>query len=135
MPVPTSYTEETLSQFMFDILGATGVALSLDPEVNFAEAVIQTLVDYGISEIDAATDIFKIRAIARVHAWEVALATVASDYNFADGGARFDRGQMHDHIIKMRDAALFAAIPYLSDYQVRAEGISHTQDPYVFQEI
>jgi hypothetical protein len=124
---------------MYNILGATADAIGLtNTDADFGEAVTDCLLEYGISDAadlpgTIATD-KKLRTLARMFAWKTALAQISADYNFADGGAKYDRGQMFQHIKEQVNLATAEALPYLTEYAVGIESVDYTQDPYEYHE-
>jgi hypothetical protein len=133
MPVPTSYTEDTLKTFMITALSKAATAIGLTVS-DMGEAVIQTLVEYGVTDITDATNIAKLRALAKINAWRTALASVSADYNFADAGARYDRSQVSMMIREYLKGALLEALPYDPNYLIEVDRVDQVQDPYEFHE-
>lgn len=134
MPLPSlPMNELDLRIYMLEVLSGTGGALGLT-EASFLEAVKHVLLDYGAETVDQMTDLRKILVISRMQAWAVALAHVSADYNFADAGSRYDRGQMFDHIGKQYSMAMIDAANYLSDYEVKVTPVDQVEDPYEFHE-
>ena len=106
MPIPSSYTEDSLALYMRDgVLKTIAGVLGLTSTADFAEAVTSAQLGYGVSAIADATDIAKLRAWAAVAAWELAQTVAASDYRYSADGASFDRQQVFEHITTMLDAA------------------------------
>lgn len=138
MSVPASYTESGLAQFMESTLAATAGVLSLAAaDGDFDEAVNSVLLAYGqtdISQISGSSNIMKLRLLARVEAWRLALATVSGDFDFEADGGRYSRSQMHKQIKSNLTQAESDAMAYLPDYQVSAQDIVWTQDPYQWRE-
>lgn len=130
MTPPTIYTEATLAAFMIAELGQTGSALGLTNAASFTEAVNDAMVEYGVTDISTATNIKKIRAIAKYMAWKTAMTTVASDYNYSEGVASFSRGSMIDSISKRLSLAEQEAMPYLSTYTIGTATLDFPQNPY-----
>ncbi len=106
MPIPSSYTEDSLALYMRDgVLKTIAGVLGLTTTADFAEAVTSALLGYGVSAIDDAADIAKLRAWAAVAAWEVAQTVASGDYRFSADGGSWDRQQVFEHITTMLDAA------------------------------
>lgn len=96
MPAPTSYTEETLASFCVRQLGQVATALGWLPESpRVADAVHDALLAYGASTIADATDVPKLRALARLAIWRAAAAETAGHYRFGADQMSFDRQQVH----------------------------------------
>lgn len=92
MPIPGSYTEETLKDFMLATLEDLGSVLGLTA-ARFTEAVNETLLSYGVSDIASATDIAKLRALAKVEAWKVAVKAASGRIDWSEAGASFKQSQ------------------------------------------
>ena len=129
MALPTSYTEQTLRAYMLTSLGSLAGALNLTAD-SFGEAVNDALSVYGVSAIADATDIQKLRAIARVEALELAKREAALAYDFDADGASYKRSQMAANIDRLLEAAKVEAVRYSSDYAVTTGSMGYTNDPY-----
>jgi hypothetical protein len=138
MSVPAIYTESTLAQYMEGTLGSTSGVLSMAAaDGDFDEAVNSALLTYGqtdISQITGSDNIAKLRTLARLEAWRVALASAAGDFDFEADGGRYSRGQIHTRIVDNLARAEIDALVYLPGYQVGAQAITWTQDPYQWRE-
>lgn len=111
MPVPTSYTEAELAAYMYGLLGATAPVIGWADSTALDDAVIETLIAYGVGTIEEASDIVKLRTLAQVEAWRAAAAQVAGDYKFSDiDGRMHERQQVYDHCIKQMQAADAVAV-------------------------
>lgn len=128
MAIPTSYSEETLKAFMLAALSGLGTALGLTA-ASFDEAVNDTLLAYGVSDIAQATDMAKLRGLARVAAWQVAVAAAAGDYDFSADGGNYRRSQLHEQARKGLAAAEADAALYGGDNQASI-GVMAWTDPY-----
>jgi len=106
MPIPSSYTEDSLALYMRDgVLKTIAGVLGLTTIADFGEAVTSALIGYGAASVDDAADIAKLRAWAAVAAWEVAQTVASGDYRFSADGGSWDRQQVFEHITTMLDAA------------------------------
>ena len=92
MAIPASYTEETLAAFMLATLKQLGAVLGLALG-DFEEAVNETLLAYGVANIADATDVPRLRALAKVEAWKVAQAQAGSRIDWSEAGASFKQSQ------------------------------------------
>lgn len=116
MPVPTSYSEYSLAEYMYALLGDTAQVIGWNwPDSHvppmLENAVIETLIAYGVGTIEEASDIVKLRTLAQVEAWRAAAAQVAGDYKFSDiDGRTHERQQVYDHCIKQMQAADAVAV-------------------------
>ncbi len=118
---------------MWTILGPTATALGWTVGTNdagsFAEPVNETLLAFGVSVIADATDIGKVRAIARWQAWRAAADALASKFNQTIGDQSLQMKSLFDHAEKQRDYWHGQAMPFLSVWAVTATPIVHLDDP------
>lgn len=113
MAIPTSYNDFTLSQFMLNELAEVNEYFNWTP-ASFAEQVTDTLIDYGVPTLTDATDIPKLRAIARLQVWSKAKRAAAK---FIDNKVTDDersQSQLFDHIAQNLQQAQAAASIYLT---------------------
>ena len=131
MPVPTVYSEAALKSYMLVVTGNLGTVLGLS-EGDFNEAVNDTLLAYDTSTIAGATDIAKLRALAKVQAWRVAKAKAAGKTDFTADGATFKRSQLMQQAQAGLEMAENEAISYGSytGYAMTASGFVYVGDPY-----
>lgn len=113
MAIPTSYNDFTLSQFMLNELAEVNEYFNWTP-ASFGEQVIDTLIDYGVSTLADATDIPKLRAIARLQVWSKAKRAAAKfiDNRLVDDDR--SQSQLFDHIDANYQQAQAAASIYLT---------------------
>lgn len=130
MALPTAYTEPELSAFMHAVLGdvATALGWSTDDE-RFDEAVNDTLLAYGVDDIDDATDIPKLRALARIEAWRAATDSLASRFDLSADGQSASRSQMVEHARGRYRDAVRRASSYDPAYRVVRHPLRYTNDP------
>lgn len=140
MAIPTSYTETTLGQYMQTMLGAVARALALNAGPNdagdFAEAVNDALLAYGTDDISTITgiaSITKIRALARVTAWQFVVTNFSALYDFSADGSSYNRSQLFKQTKEALVLAEQAALPYDAAYAVQVTAIDHKQDPYAYR--
>lgn len=129
MPIPTSYTEYTLSEYMLACLGVVAQVLDYTSG-SFDEAVNDVLIAYGVTDISQATDIKKLRGLAKVAAWQKANDDLVAYYDYQADGGRFDRSQMQAMAAKSLEKAQAEAIAYDPNYQVRIVRQRPVNDPY-----
>ncbi|HEY3310561.1 MAG TPA: hypothetical protein VGK00_02870 [Anaerolineales bacterium] len=134
MTPPTVYTEKTLSDFMHQELGKVAVILAYTVGAgdagSYAEAVNETLLKYGQVLIANATDISKIRALARVEAWKKACNDLAALYKFTSDDASYERNQIFDQAEKNLGMALTLSLPWDAGYQINVTRVRPVHDPY-----
>lgn len=116
--IPTAYTEGEIAAYM--ITSLTKVAGVLEWTASSGEvldAVIETLLAYfgeagAESTIDHATDIRKLRVLARRAIWRAAVVALGTEYTFSTDGQSFQRSDMAKYASAMlataeADAAAF----------------------------
>lgn len=139
MPVVTSYTEQELADYMRDILGDVAVTLEwtdTDDLGNYKEAIQETLQAYGISTIDQAIDVRKLRTIARREVWRAVMMATASNYRFGSDREQYFRQQFHEQAkAQFAIASTDASIYELEDarYNVQFIKINDLNDPFTYK--
>lgn len=130
MALPASYTEATLAAYMATELGQLATALGYSGSAGYQEAVNGALALYGVADVAQATDIAKLRALARLEAWKLAASGAA--YDFSADGASFSRSQLMDQINARLRAAELEAASYadLPGYAAAVTGVTYTEDYY-----
>lgn len=98
MALPSSYTESTLRDYMLSITANVAGALGWTAS-SFTEAVNDALVGYGVSDIADATDIAKLRSLAKLEAWRALADATVADYNFSADGGSYSRQQLHQQAV------------------------------------
>lgn len=142
MSIPASYTEKTLAEYMHVMLGKVAKALDLHFDPNgpgdYAEAVNDTLLAYGAEDIATITgtnNIQKLRALARVAAWQHVVTNFAALYDFSADGASYNRNQLFKNAQEALKLAERAAVVYGSNYVARVRKVDHVHDPYAVRDI
>jgi hypothetical protein len=134
MPAPTSYNEDGLKAFMLGQVGNMGAVLGLDVN-SFTEAVSDTLLAYGVPDVALALDIPKLRALARVEAWRVAVQQAAGRYDFQTQNAKHSRSALFAQAKEGLTLALADASGYASltsnDNVIGISGFAYADNPYV----
>jgi hypothetical protein len=115
MSVPDVYTESALANFMrYGILRKTADVLGWLVQADYQEAIDQTLLDYGVSDISDALNIPKLRSLARMNAWKAVMEANVPAYQATADGATFHRDQIYDHARQQYMAAVSDASPFLN---------------------
>ena len=98
--LPSSYSETELADYMLAVTQAVSSVLGLTSD-SFDEAVNDTLIGYGVEDIAEATDISKLRCLARVFAWRTMVEATAAEHDYStDTGQSpqyFKRNQIHQN--------------------------------------
>lgn len=136
--IPASYTEESLAAFMVGCIGRLAGVLGMDAS-HFMEAINDTLLDYGVNAVEDATDIKKLRALARYHAWRTAVAWASGLYDFQADDGRFSKAQVHQQALSglalaESDALAMGLSLSGSGYQVTVGKLVLASNPYATDE-
>ena len=134
MPIPTSYTEQTLADFMQAELGAVATVLEYTNQ-SYAEKINDTLLTYGasdISEISGAANIMKLRTIARMFAWKKAVGDMSTRYGFSADGGSYQRQQMFEQAKQMLQSLESEMMTYDPSYAVKMQKSKYKNDPYAY---
>ncbi len=136
MAAPISYTEKTLAEFMHQDLGRTaevlGYAAGIEDAGSYAEAVNETLLAYGVSDISAAVEIPRLRILARAAAWRMAASGLVTAYKFSADGSSYERSALFEHANRMLNRAEYNAAAW-EDSRAHVVTVTRSQpltDPY-----
>jgi hypothetical protein len=129
MPIPSSYTEDGIAQYMLNVLENAGPAAEWT-SADFEEQVVDLLLDYGVTDIASATDITKLRSLARVQAWRKVVAAVSGDFDFSADEAEYNRRVVFEHARTMLEEAERAAAEWLEKLWATQGSMTWEDDPY-----
>ena len=139
MAAPTSYTEENLALFMRDgvlkdlsgVLGWTLVPDDYQEAIN--EALLMMEVD-SISKVSGRGNIRKLRAAARITAWQQVVSATAGDHDWSADSGRYNQSQVNEMARKNLEQAEVdgATFGLLANYQVVIDKVRHIHDPYQY---
>ena len=122
--------EADLEAYMIDCLGDTATKIGL-VAIDLDETVTDIIYDYGsITTVDEATDLRKLRILAKARVFERAMAQVAADYDFSDKSASYSRSQMHKALQAQYKLAQAAALEFAPFYKAKIITPVHVNDPY-----
>lgn len=131
MAAPLTYTEASLATFMLSQLGEVATVLGWTGLGNVQEGVNETLLAYGVAGIADASDITKLRALARREAWRLAVASLLTFYDFSNPEGQYKRSQMLAAAGHRLSDAESAALPYDPNAGTAIiNAIANTTDPY-----
>lgn len=143
MPLPTSYTEESLAQFMHTTLGTIATDLELEEPAGelgaYAEAVYEALFNYGASDIATITGTYnvrRLRVLAEVEAWRLVVYLTSGDFDFSADGGSYKRSQINAQAresLKMVEAKA-VQLGANTDYAVGIDRLDHIHDPYIYRD-
>ncbi|MBP8291942.1 MAG: hypothetical protein KAX65_04165 [Caldilineaceae bacterium] len=129
MALPTIYTDATLKSYMLAYLGAIGTTLGLTT-ASFDEGVNDVLLAYPATTLAQATDIAKVRALAKVAAVRHAQTVASTWYDFSADGASFSRSQVLAALSGMLALAETDAMSYADAYAIGIGSMAYPDDPY-----
>lgn len=131
MPIPTIYTEpELIAKLQIMIRQVLDVVGWADTDPIYHEVVVDTLNEYGVTTIANATDVLKLLKLARFFMWKAVVDSLSVRYDFADGGASYNRSQMFKAVNERYLESFNAAIEYLSEYQIDTITTVNPDDVY-----
>lgn len=111
----TCMTEATLKQFMLDDL--EGVGPAADWTINkLTEPYNDTLLAYGVTDVGQATDIIKLRTLARVFVWRKLSKATTGNYDFKADDGDYKRSKAHEFIAEQLLKVERDALPYLPEW-------------------
>lgn len=109
MSVPSSYNAADLAAYMDSELGVISDALAFTVPASYSQAVVKTLIAYGVTDIGSATDVPRLLALATVEAWRLAVGQLTPQINISTDGRGQDKAGIFDHALEMlRDAEINA---------------------------
>jgi hypothetical protein len=129
MAVPTSYTEESIKEFMLRTLEGVGPSSAWNTN-DFEEQLVDLLLLYEVDDIAEATAITKLRALARVVAWQKVVAATAGDFDFSADEAEYNRRVVFEHARMMLEEAERAAAEWLPKNWATQGTVTWEDDPY-----
>jgi len=99
MPAPSSYSESTIRDYMYAVTKGTATVVGWTAN-NFVEPVNDLLIAYGVSTINDATDIPKLRALARIEAWRAMVSATSGEFDYSSDSGQtalhYKRSQLHE---------------------------------------
>ncbi len=134
MPIPDHYSETDLKVWLHGTLGSLADLLNWTVEdASYDQAIVDTLLLYGISDIADATDIAKLQALARVALFRNAELAAAGLVDHSVLGDSIRLSQALTSIRKILDVAERQATSYglVSASTVVVTGIEYVDDPYL----
>lgn len=139
MPVPSSYTEKSLAEYMYKAIGKVAPFLKIQLGTvdagDLSEAVNDALIAYGtdnISLITGLSNIQKLRAVAEAAVWKYVVANFTVLYDFSADGATYNRSQVYKQARESLESSLTLLIAsgYSVSYAVKVKKANYTNDPY-----
>lgn len=134
MSLPAAYTEATLKAFIHTDLGAHAEYLEWTAAAgSYDEVVNDALAAYGASDIatiTGATNIQKLRTLARVYAMRRVVNQYASKFDFSADGNSVSRSQLNAMAEKALGRYESEAMAWLPEYAVNVQRVDHPHNPY-----
>jgi len=99
MPAPSSYSESMIRDYMYST--TKGVVDVINWTANdFVEPVNDLLIAYGVDTINDATDIAKLRAMAKIEAWRAMVSATSGEFDYSSDSGQtalhYKRSQLHE---------------------------------------
>lgn len=91
--------EADLALFCQGQLHRLSKIIEWDSMVDYVDVVDDTLIAYGVSDISEATDIAKLRALARVEVWQAAVAALVPDVDYTDPDGSNSMAQLQNNAL------------------------------------
>lgn len=134
MPLPTAYTDTTLATYLHSL--APDLLTSLGWSVaggSYAEIINDTLLAYGVADLSQATNIGKLRAVARYALWTAVLDALAGNrFDFSADGSQFSRSQIYTQARQQQMLAKAEAARYGGIGSAFAMyNVTRAHDPYL----
>jgi hypothetical protein len=132
VPVPESYTEHELAEYMTRAIGPLAGVLSLSyANGSFDEAIRNVALALGVSSVDEADDIPRLRAHADVQVWRVVRDMTVGYYDLrTPDGEQYNRSQIHAHAVQMLHEAEARVAVLEGAGSVQVATITRVPDPY-----
>jgi hypothetical protein len=122
VPIPSVYDEAGLATFLLAEARSVAAAFGWASQADVQEVINETLLAYGsISDISGATDIRKLRVIARYYIWKAAVEQAAGKIPVSIGGQRWDRDRLQQQALAAFNLAKDAASIYIADIESRVD--------------
>ena len=112
MPLPASYTDSSLRQFMHDeLLDVASVLGWTAPEhTAYGTALRRALRVYGVEQADSADDAGKLELLATMEIWRSVVYATTTNINWGVDKGRYDESAIHQQARQMLAAVEAAAI-------------------------
>lgn len=115
MPAPTEYAEEELAVFILRTARGVAPALNWVTQADVQEVIDETLLSYDVSDITAATDIRKLRILARYHTWKAAVEQLAGKMSTTVAGVTWNRDRLQAQAKEAFQLAKDEAAVYIAE--------------------
>lgn len=99
MALLSAMAEADLALFCQGQLHRLSKIIEWDSMVDYVDVVDDTLIAYGVSDISEATDIAKLRALARVEVWQAAVAALVPDVDYTDPDGSNSMAQLQNNAL------------------------------------
>lgn len=137
MPIPTTYSEETLAIFLDTALGAVADVLGWTVEIgSYDEIVNETLLAYGqtdLTQVTGTANLRKLRALGRRELWRAVVEQTSAKYDIKEDNASLSRSQIHKMALESLGKAEAEAAEYDDRYRVGIDRLEYKHDPYQYR--
>ena len=115
MSVSAPHTEETLTALLHQWLGISlsgALVWSAGTPLpnSYSDMVVDILVLYGVDTMAEATELGRLRGLARLVLWRTAASALAGKYDISTDGQALKLSQMYDHAKEQAAAAYATAL-------------------------
>lgn len=130
MPLPVSYTEATLAEYM------AGVAEAVLEDLGKCAAdlefpVRRVLRSYGVATISLATDMTKLESLADYAIWDYIVSQYVTRYAATVDVETIQRQQLYEHAKeRLADARSAAGAYGVGGGMVTIHPVARSEDPY-----
>lgn len=130
--VTLQYTEALLTRFMERALGDLKDEVGFTDDTFYLDAIEDTCLAYGVSDVVDATDVKKLRALARVCLWRDVLFKLTAMYDYSEEEEAAKRSQLYRQAESSLRVAERLAAPYDPLRSVQMGRIIWKSDPYQY---
>lgn len=133
--VPAAYVKSSdLAGYMHRQLGTVADVLGWTVPGSYEDTIDETLLAYGVDSIGDATDIRKLRTLARREVWRSVMQATASHIDVQLDGESLDQSQVHTHARQQfqiaADAVDTAGYDDLGTPAAYVASVNYRHDPY-----
>ena len=121
-----------LADYLMSYLGQVGKDFGWTNKSDFGTIIEDTLLLYGVKTEAEATDLVKLRSLAKMVAWGFVLSSLSANYSFSADGATYNRNQYYEMAKSNYSNCLSECYMYLPDYSIETGKLNTEQDPYSY---
>lgn len=135
MPIPNPHTEAELAEYLHRALRNMATLLGWSVAGgDYTDIVEDTLLAYGVPDIDQALDPRKLRALGKIHVWKAVVATLAASHTVSMPGTALQLGDLQRQASVALEEARNDAVGYGLDAASVAtiDRVLYVDDPYAY---